>query len=190
MSTVALVPLVKGQNVSLTKDNPSLTEIGIGLGWDVNSGNGDKFDLDASAFILKNDKLHNGGASIVFFNNKTQPGITHEGDNLTGDGDGDDETINVVFSALPADVDKIQIVVNIFDAQNRRQNFGMVKNAFVRVYDKTTKNELAKYDLSEDYSANNAVVFGELYKKDNEWKFKAIGEGKNGDTISWLLPWF
>lgn len=164
------VNLDKGQRVDLTKENPGLTKVTVGLGWDVgNSSNA--FDLDAFA-VPK-------GGSIVYFGALTGPGLKHHGDNLTGAGDGDDELIDVDLSAVQKD--EIFICVNIYKAGERHQNFGQVKNAFLRIFKTGTTEELLKYDLSEDYSGFTGIVMGKLYKKDGEWKFQAIGEGKNGD---------
>lgn len=183
MSETTGLSLVKGQKIDLTKGNSSLTKLGLGLGWDVNAGNGAAFDLDAFALLLKGGKLFDGNNGVVFFNNISSHGVSHSGDNLTGQGDGDDETIFVDLSAVPADVEEIQLCVNIFDAQTRSQNFGMVKNAFIRAYDANTQQELAKYDLSEDYSMNNCVIFGRVYRHNGEWKFEAMGVGTNGSII-------
>lgn len=177
MNTVSL-DLTKGQRLDITKTNPSLKIAAIGLGWDA----GNNFDLDAFILALKNGKIESAPRDVLFFNNKKlfNGGIIHSGDNLTGAGDGDDETMTVDFSKLPSDITEIVICVNIYQAESRRQNFGQVNNAFVRVYDFDTKAEICKFDLSEDYSAFNAMIMGKLYLKDGEWKFQAIGEGKNG----------
>ncbi len=173
--------MTKGERVDLTKGNPGLKVVKVGLGWDVNAGNGDAFDLDAFAIPLTSGKLADI-RKIVYFNNLTGPGIGHSGDNLTGVGDGDDETITVKLAEVEANVDEIVIAINIFDAVNRKQNFGMVNKAFIRLYNgENPTEELKKFDLSEDYSAFNAMLMGKLYKKDGEWKFQAIGEGKNGN---------
>lgn len=174
------VSLQKGERADLTKTNPGLKVAHVGLGWDVaNQGNA-AFDLDAFALLLAGGKLTDKNR-LVFFNNKTYQGVEHMGDNLTGAGDGDDETIKVTLAAVPADVDEVLICVNIYDAETRKQNFGQVNNAFIRVYDADTNEELLKFDLSENYSAFNAMVMGKLYRRDGEWKFQSIGEGKNGD---------
>lgn len=176
--------LVKGQRIDLTKGT-GLKIAAVGLGWDV----GDNFDLDAFAIALRDGKIKDTPADVLYFGSPKvggkpvlfNGGLTHSGDNLTGAGAGDDETILIDFSKLPADVTEVVIAVNIYEANNRRQNFGMVNNAFVRVYDFETKQEICKYDLTEDYSAQTALVTGKLYKKDGEWKFAALGEGKVGD---------
>lgn len=174
------ISLVKGDRVDLTKSNPGLKTVHIGLGWDVNASGGAAFDLDAFGFVLNaNGKLNSGKNSIIYFNNKVGEGLEHMGDNLTGVGDGDDETIKARLDQVPGD--SLLIGVNIYQALERKQNFGQVNNAFIRIYDADTNQELLKYDLSEDYSKFNAVLFGKLYKKDGEWKFQATGEGTNGD---------
>lgn len=176
--------LVKGQNLSLTKDNPTLTSVKIGLGWDANAGNGGAFDLDASAILLNSSGKVVGPQvpdSVVFFGNLKLKGVEHSGDNLTGAGDGDDETLTVNINAVPTDVEKVVFVVNIYQAESRGQNFGQVKNAYIRAYDGVTNAELAKYDLSEDHSASTGVTMGEMYRHDGGWKFKAIGTPVVGD---------
>lgn len=192
MSETATAPgvsLVKGQNIPLTKDNPGLKNLNIGLGWDVNQGNGKDFDLDAFALPVNAAGKIENPHNIVYFGNLTSAGIKHSGDNLTGQGDGDDETIFLDLAAIPASVDKVLLCVNIYEAGSRSQNFGMVKNAFIRAYDGDSKQELGRYDLSEDYSANTGVVMGEVYRHQGEWKFKAIGEGKNGDINQIAAPY-
>lgn len=175
------VNLSKGQNIDLTKTNPGLKIAALGLGWDAPKTGPHKFDLDAFALLMTAGKLADA-KDVVYFGNKDRTGVLHSGDNLTGVGDGDDETITVDFALVPATVEEVLLCVNIFEAtQRNNQNFGQVENAFIRIYDKETNTELAKYDLSEDYSAFNGMVMGKLYRKDGEWKFKAIGEGKNGD---------
>ena len=187
--TQVTLTLTKGERVDLTKTNPGLKKAAIGLGWDPRD-NGHPFDLDSFALGLTNKKLVDAPGHICYFgspkvNGKPtvlSGGIEHSGDNLTGVGAGDDETIIVDFSKLPVGVDEIIICVNIYQAPTRgNQNFGMVNNAFIRVYDYETKQEILKFDLTEDYSAFNGMVMGKLYLKDGEWKFQAIGEGKNGD---------
>lgn len=179
--------LVKGQRVDLTKTNPGLKAIALGLGWDVRNGAGDAFDLDAFAVALKDGKLDD----VVYFNHKTaySGAINHSGDNLTGEGAGDDETIVMLLDKIPAGVTEVMVCVNIYQAASRRQNFGQVQNAFIRVYDKDTNTELAKYDLSEDYSAFNGMVMGKIYLKDSEWKFQAVGEGVNGSIVEIADKW-
>ncbi len=181
METANSISLVKGEKIDLTKSAPGLTAASLGLGWDLGTG-GPAFDLDASAFMLdKNSKLLNE-KNFVFFHNLKSPcgSVVHTGDNLTGAGDGDDETINVDLAKVPADVEQIVFIVNIYDSVARKQNFGQVKNAFIRMYDTNTKAEVLKYDLSEDFSSATAVLFGRLYRKDGGWKFEATGAGENG----------
>lgn len=173
------VSLTKGGNVSLTKAAPGLKAVSVGLGWDVRSTTGDDFDLDASALGLDPNHRIVADDYFVFFNNTTSPdgSIVHQGDNLTGEGEGDDEVINVDLATVPATVDSIVFPVSIYDAETRGQTFGQVRNAFIRVVDQANGNELARYDLSEDASTETAMVFGELYRNGAEWKFRAIGQG-------------
>ncbi|MEU9008620.1 TerD family protein [Streptomyces sp. NPDC048479] len=173
------VSLSKGGNVSLTKAAPNLTAVTVGLGWDARSTTGTDFDLDASALLTNAEgKVANDG-NFVFFNNLKSPegSVEHTGDNLTGEGEGDDEQIKVNLASVPADVDKIVFPVSIYEAESRQQSFGQVRNAFIRVVNQADNNELARYDLSEDASTETAMVFGELYRNGAEWKFRAIGQG-------------
>lgn len=177
------VSLQKGQKVSLTKGNPGLSKVVVGLGWDVNQfDTGGDFDLDAAAFMLTDSGKVSKSEDFVFFGNLTHPSgsVQHMGDNLTGAGDGDDEQIKVDLSKVPANISKVAFTVTIYDAEIRHQNFGQVNNAFIRVYDETTGEELLRYDLGEDFSIETAAVFGELYKNGSEWKFNAIGSGYQG----------
>ena len=177
------VNLQKGQKVSLTKGNPGLSKVVVGLGWDVNQfDTGGAFDLDAAAFLLGDNGKASMSEDFVFYGNLTHPTgcAQHMGDNLTGAGDGDDEQIKVDLSKVPADITKIAFTVTIYKAEQRRQNFGQVNNAFIRVYNEETGEELVRYDLGEDFSIETAVVFGELYKNNSEWKFNAIGCGYQG----------
>ncbi|MDQ0842592.1 TerD family protein [Streptomyces sp. V1I6] len=173
------VSLSKGGNVSLTKAAPNLTAVTVGLGWDVRTTTGTDFDLDASALLTNAEGKVTNDGNFVFFNNlKSSDGsVEHTGDNLTGEGEGDDEQIKVNLAAVPADVDKIVFPVSIYEAESRQQSFGQVRNAFIRVVDQADNNELARYDLSEDASTETAMVFGELYRNGAEWKFRAIGQG-------------
>jgi tellurium resistance protein TerD len=173
------VSLSKGGNVSLTKAAPNLTTVSVGLGWDVRSTSGAAFDLDASALALDEGHRVLADEWFVFFNNLRSPdgSIEHQGDNLTGEGEGDDEVIVVDLSAVPAQVASIVFPVSIYDAEQRRQSFGQVRNAFIRVVDATNGEELARYDLTEDASTETAMVFGEVYRNRGEWKFRAIGQG-------------
>lgn len=173
------INLSKGGNAPLG----SLQKFVVGMGWDVNeTDSGQGFDLDASAFILSGNGKVLSDQHFIFYNNLKSPEgcIIHTGDNTTGVGEGDDESIKVDLSKLPAGCDKITFVVTIHEAEARRQNFGQVRNAFVRIYDPTTNEEILKYDLGEDFSIETAVEFGELYQKDGNWKFKAIGTGFAG----------
>ena len=177
------VSLQKGQKVSLTKGNPGLTKVVVGLGWDVNAyDTGADFDLDAAAFMLTDSGKVTGSGDFIFFGNLTHASgsVTHLGDNLTGVGDGDDEQIKIDLSKIPANITRTAFTVTIYEAESRRQNFGQVNNAFVRIYDENTGEELVRYDLGEDFSIETAAVFGELYKNGDEWKFNAIGSGYQG----------
>ncbi len=173
------VSLSKGGNVSLTKQAPNLTAVAVGLGWDIRSTTGTDFDLDASALGLDTGKKILSDKHFVFFNNLSSPdgSIVHTGDNLTGEGEGDDEIINVNLAAVPPEVDSIVFPVSIYDADARSQSFGQVRNAYIRVVDASNGTELARYDLSEDASTETAMVFGELYRNGAEWKFRATGQG-------------
>ena len=177
------ISLKKGQKVSLTKGNPGLKNVVVGLGWDTNAyDTGSDFDLDAAAFSLTDSGKVSSQNDFVFFGNLNhQSGaVSHLGDNLTGAGDGDDEQIKIDLSKIPAEITKIAFTVTIYEAEARRQNFGQVSNAFVRIFDENTGEELLRYDLGEDFSIETAVVFGELYKNADEWKFNAIGSGYQG----------
>ncbi len=177
------VSLQKGQKVSLTKDNPGLKKVVVGLGWDVNAfDTGGDFDLDAAAFLLGNSGKVADSDDFVFYRNLTHSSgsVVHQGDNLTGIGDGDDEQIKVDLSKVPDSVTKIAFTVTIYEAEQRRQNFGQVNNAFIRIYNEETGEEMIRYDLGEDFSIETAAVFGELYKNGGEWKFNAIGNGFQG----------
>ncbi|MFD7547828.1 MULTISPECIES: TerD family protein [unclassified Streptomyces] len=173
------VSLSKGGNVSLTKEAPGLTAVVIGLGWDVRTTTGTDFDLDASAILTNTEGKVTSDQNFVFFNNlKSQDGsVEHTGDNLTGEGEGDDEQIKVNLVAVPADVARVVFPVSIYDAESRQQSFGQVRNAFIRVVNQANNQEIARYDLSEDASTETAMVFGELYRNGAEWKFRAIGQG-------------
>ena len=173
------VSLSKGGNVSLSKEAPGLSAIAVGLGWDVRTTTGADFDLDASALMLNADGKILSDSHFIFFNNLTSPdgSVQHTGDNLTGEGEGDDEVINVALSTVPAEVDKITVAVSIYDADSRGQSFGQVRNAFIRVVNQAGGQEIARYDLSEDASTETAMIFGELYRNGAEWKFRAVGQG-------------
>jgi tellurium resistance protein TerD len=178
------VSLVKGGNVSLSKEAPGLSSVTVGLGWDVRRTDGAAFDLDASAFVLGENEKVLSDAHFVFYNNKTSPdgSVIYGGDNRTGEGDGDDETIKVDFARLPPNVKKVVVAVTIYEGVERRQNFGSVSNAYARVLNDADGKELARFDLSEDSSTNSALIFVELYRgAAGDIKVKAIGEGwQNG----------
>ncbi|MEU3745621.1 MULTISPECIES: TerD family protein [Streptomyces] len=173
------VSLSKGGNVSLTKEAPGLNAVLVGLGWDVRTTTGNDYDLDASALLLNETGKVASDRHFVFYNNLTSPdgSVQHTGDNLTGEGDGDDEAIKVDLAAVPADITKITFPVSIHDAENRGQSFGQVRNAFIRVVNQADGAELARYDLSEDAATETAMIFGELYRHGTEWKFRAVGQG-------------
>ena len=173
------VSLSKGGNVSLTKEAPGLTAVTVGLGWDVRSTTGTDFDLDASAILADANGKVTGDKDFVFFNNlqSSDGSVKHLGDNLTGEGEGDDEQVNVDLAAVPANVDKVVFAVSIYEGDSRGQSFGQVRNAFIRVVNQADSSELARYDLSEDASTETAMIFGELYRNGAEWKFRAVGQG-------------
>ena len=173
------VSLTKGGNVSLTKIAPGMTAVSVGLGWDVRTTTGTEFDLDASALLCNASGKAVDDNHFVFFNNLKSPdgSVEHTGDNLTGEGDGDDETIKVNLTTVPAEVDRIVFPVSVYDGAARQQGFGQVRNAFIRVINAAGGAELARYDLSEDASTETAVLFGELYRNGAEWKFRAVGQG-------------
>ncbi len=173
------VSLSKGGNVSLTKEAPGLTAVTVGLGWDVRTTTGAEFDLDASAIVLNADGKVLSNSHFVFFNNTSTPDntVVHTGDNRTGEGAGDDEAINVNLATLPAEATRITFPVSIYDAVNRSQNFGQVRNAYIRVVNAAGGAEIARYDLSEDAATETAMIFGELYRNGAEWKFRAVGQG-------------
>jgi len=176
------ISIAKGGNVSLSKEAPGLTKILIGLGWDTRATDGADFDLDASAFLCVESGKVRSDADFIFYNQlKSADGsVEHTGDNLTGEGDGDDEAIKVDLSRVPAEIQKVAVAVTIHDADNRKQNFGMVQNAFIRVVNDSDNKEIARYDLSEDYSTETALIFGEVYRHGAEWKFRAVGQGFQG----------
>ncbi|MEU4118974.1 TerD family protein [Kitasatospora sp. NPDC028055] len=173
------VSLSKGGNVSLTKEAPGLSAVSIGLGWDTRTTTGAEFDLDASAIVLNADGKVLSNAHFVFFNNTSTPDntVVHTGDNRTGEGAGDDESINVNLAGLPAEAVKITFPVTIYDGTARGQNFGQVRNAYIRVVNAAGGAEIARYDLSEDAATETAMIFGELYRNNGEWKFRAVGQG-------------
>lgn len=174
------INLQKGQKVDLTKGNPRLSKLIVGLGWDTNKYDGGAdFDLDAAAFLLGDNGKVPSDSDFIFYSNlqHSSGAVVHTGDNLTGEGDGDDEVIKVDLSKVPASISKIDFTVTIYDAESRGQNFGQVSNAYIRVVDETTGTELIRYDLGEDFSVETAVVVGEMYRNNGEWKFNAIGSG-------------
>lgn len=174
--------LSKGGNLSLTKTDPSLNNVLVGLGWDARSTDGADFDLDASIFLLgANDKVR-GEHDFIFYNQPRSPegAVEHTGDNRTGEGDGDDESVKINLAKVPADVQKIIITVTIHEAEQRKQNFGQVQNAFVRIVNDLNQNEIVRFDLNEDYSIETAMIFAELYRHNGEWKFRAVGQGYSG----------
>lgn len=180
------VNLSKGGKVSLAKAAADagvagLSKVAVGLGWDTNRyDGGSDFDLDASAFLVKADGKVRNENDFVFYGNPSSAGVTHTGDNKTGDGDGDDERIIIDLNAVPEEIQKIPFTVTIHEADSRGQNFGMVENSYIRVMDEATGTELIRYDLGEDYSIETAVVVGELYRNNGEWKFNAVGSGFQG----------
>ena len=177
------IQLSKGQRIDLTKNDPSLQRIIIGLGWDIKQFDGGQdYDLDASAFLLDASGKCRNESDFIFYNNlrSVDGSVTHTGDNRTGEGDGDDEQIKIDLSKVPHDVQKVAITVTIHDAEARHQNFGQVSNAFVRLVNEDTGAEVLRYDLGEDFSIETAVVFCEVYKHGNDWKFNAVGSGYQG----------
>ncbi|TWI63561.1 tellurium resistance protein TerD [Pseudoduganella lurida] len=176
------ISLQKGGNVNLSKEAPGLKKVIIGLGWDPRATDGSEFDLDGSCYLVKADGKVRGDADFIFYNNlkSTDGAVVHAGDNRTGAGEGDDETIAVDLAALPAEIDRVSFAVTIHEADARRQNFGQVAKAFIRCVNADGGTELARYDLSEDGSTETAMIFGELYRNGADWKFRAIGQGFKG----------
>lgn len=177
------ISLQKGQKVDLTKGNPTLKHVLVGLGWDVNRYDGGfAFDLDASAFLLGANGQTPNTDAFVFYGNLKHPSgaVEHMGDNLTGEGDGDDEQILVDLTKIPDSIEKIAFTVTIYEAEERRQNFGQVDNSFIRIVDNDTGKELIRYDLGEDFSIETAIVVGEIYRHGGGWKFNAVGSGFQG----------
>ena len=174
--------LSKGGNLSLSKEAPGMTKVLVGLGWDARSTDGQDFDLDARAFLLKADGKVRADSDFIFYNQlKSVDGsVEHTGDNRTGEGDGDDEAIKVDLSKVPADIDRIAFTVTIHEADARKQNFGQVRNAFIRIVNQDNNSEVARYDLAEDASTETAMIFAELYRNGAEWKFRAVGQGFAG----------
>ena len=177
------ISLKKGQKVSLSKDNPGLSHVIVGLGWDVNAfDTGGDFDLDTAAFLLGENGKVTRAEDFVFYGNLKHPSgaVEHLGDNLTGQGDGDDEQIKIDLGRVPENITRIAFTVTIYEADERRQNFGQVSNAYIRIVDEAKGQEILRYDLGEDFSIETAAVFGELYRHNGEWKFNAIGSGYQG----------
>jgi tellurium resistance protein TerD len=182
------INLQKGQNVSLNSESPGINRLHAGLGWDTQSFAGAAFDLDVMVFLTNGSDKVISDDHFVFYNNLKSPdgSVEHTGDNRTGDGDGDDEVINVTLSAVSASVEKVIFTASIHEAEQRRQTFGQVRNAYIRLVDLATNTEIIRYDLSEDFSIETSIVVGELYRRNNEWKFKAIGQGYKDGLVSLL----
>ena len=176
------ISLSKGGNVNLSKEAPGLNKIIVGLGWDARATDGAAFDLDASAFLVKLDGKVRSDSDFCFYNNKVagDGSVEHQGDNLTGAGEGDDEVVKVELSKIPSDLDKVVFSVTINDAEARRQSFGQVSHAYIRIVNEEGGAEIARYDLSEDASTETAMIFGEIYRVGADWKFKAVGQGFAG----------
>lgn len=176
------ISLKKGGNVSLEKEDPGIESVLVGLGWDARATDGQDFDLDASCFMLGADGKVRSDQDFIFYNNlKSGDGaVIHTGDNRTGQGDGDDEALKVELFQVPADVTKLAFTATIHEADKRKQNFGMVQNAYIRIVNQKSGKEVARFDLSEDASTNTAMIFGEIYRHNGEWKFRAIGQGYDG----------
>lgn len=185
------INLTKGQKVDLTKTNPTIKKFNVGLGWNPNTAVGGEFDLDVSAFILGANGKRISDNHMVFYNNLKSPGdfVVHNGDNRTGEGEGDDETLTIDFNKVDPAAEQIVFVVTIHEAQEKNQNFGQVSGSFIRIMDADTNTEIMKYDLNEDYSVERAMVFGKLYKKDGEWKFEAVGTGMAGGLADYVAQY-
>ncbi|MEG0344657.1 TerD family protein [Acinetobacter sp. TY1] len=176
------ISLNKGGNLSLSKTDPNLTHVLVGLGWDARSTDGVDFDLDASAFLLNESGKVRAETDFIFYNQTRSPegSVEHTGDNRTGAGDGDDESVKIDLSKVPAEIQKIAITVTIHEGESRGQNFGQVQNAFIRIVNDQSNTEIVRFDLNEDYSTETAMIFGELYRHNGEWKFRAVGQGYAG----------
>jgi len=179
--TVA-ISLSKGGNVSLSKEDPNLKKVLVGLGWDVRATDGAAYDLDASVFIVNEQNKVRSDSDFIFYNNlrSSDGSVEHTGDNLTGEGEGDDEQVKVDLEKIPREVNKLVFSVTIHEAETRRQSFGQVSGAFIRVVNGESNNEIVRYDLSEDASTETAMLFGEVYRNKGEWKFRAVGQGFAG----------
>lgn len=176
------ISLSKGGNVSLSKEDPNLKKVIVGLGWDVRATDGAAYDLDASVFIVNEQNKVRSDSDFIFYNNlrSSDGSVEHTGDNLTGEGEGDDEQVKVDLEKIPSEVNKLVFSVTIHDAETRRQSFGQVSGAFIRVINGESNNEIVRYDLSEDASTETAMLFGEVYRNKGEWKFRAVGQGFAG----------
>ena len=176
------ISLQKGGNISLSKTSPNLKNVLIGLGWDARSTSGDDFDLDARVFMVGANGKVRSDADFIFYNQlrSTCGSVEHTGDNRTGDGDGDDESVKVVLDKVPAEIERLVVAVTIHEAQARSQNFGMVRGAYIRLVNIDTGDEIVRFDLTEDASVETAMIFGEVYRHNNEWKFRAVGQGYAG----------
>jgi tellurium resistance protein TerD len=179
------INLQKGARVNLEKEAPGISKVSVGLGWDQRDTSGADFDLDASVFLCDSQGNARGQQDFVYYNNLTalNGAVTHTGDNLTGEGEGDDEVVKVDLTQITeqdADIQKLAFIVTIYDAENRKQNFGQVENAFIRIVNDADGAEIVRYDLTEDYSVETAMIFGELYLKDGQWRFTAVGSGFEG----------
>lgn len=176
------ISLSKGGNVSLSKEDPNLKKVLVGLGWDVRATDGAAYDLDASVFIVNEQNKVRSDSDFIFYNNlrSSDGSVEHTGDNLTGEGEGDDEQVKVDLEKIPREVNKLVFSVTIHDAETRRQSFGQVSGAFIRVINGESNNEIVRYDLSEDASTETAMLFGEVYRNKGEWKFRAVGQGFAG----------
>lgn len=182
------INLQKGQNVSLNQESPGINKLRAGLGWDIQSFAGASFDLDVMVFLTDGNGRVISDSHFVFYNNLKSPdgSVEHTGDNLTGDGDGDDETVNVTLGQVSANVEKVIFTASIHEAEQRKQTFGQVRNAYIRLVDLATNQEIIRYDLSEDFSVETSIVVGELYRRNNEWKFKAVGQGYKDGLVALL----
>lgn len=176
------VSLKKGGNLNLSKESPGLSKITVGLGWSARQTFGAAFDLDASAFLLKENGRVRGDTDFIFYNQleSTCQSVAHTGDNRTGEGDGDDEAIQVDLDKIPSAIQRVVFTTTIFDHQSRNQNFGQIEDAYIRVVDEMSGREIARYDLSEDSSTETAMIFGEIYRHNGDWKFRAVGQGFAG----------
>ncbi|WP_031436324.1 TerD family protein [Methylobacter tundripaludum] len=174
--------LIKGGNISLTKTDPSLKNIIVGLGWDVRETDSESFDLDTSILMIQSDGKARSDRDFIYYHQKDSAcgAVHHTGDNRTGAGDGDDESIHVFLDKVPAEIQKLIVCVSIYEADKKKQNFGQVLSAFIRLVNKDTQQEVTRYDLSENASMHTAMIFGEIYRYDGEWKFKAVGQGFQG----------